>query len=67
MEILQHLLHCLYYEPHIPHSSNVTYDDIKLVFNKYNASYKLSNWNSQFETLKFGQTIESIKSTWFGN
>ena len=43
MEILQHLLHYLYYEPHIPHSSTVTYDDIKLVFNKYNASYKLSN------------------------
>ena len=38
------------------------YHDIKLVFNKYNAIYKLLIWNSKFENLKLGQTIGSLHS-----
>ena len=38
------------------------YHDLKLVFNKYNAIYKLLIWNSELENLKLGQTIVSLRS-----
>ena len=36
--------------------------DIKLVFNKYNAIYKLLIWNSKFENLKLCEAIGSFHS-----
>ena len=56
------MLHCLNYKPQFPHTCTMMYHDIKLVFNKYNAIYKLLIWNSKFENLKLGQTIELLRS-----
>ena len=38
------------------------YQDIKLVFNKYNAIYKLLIWNSKVENLKLCEAIGSFHS-----
>ena len=38
------------------------YQDIKLVFNKYNVIYKLLIWNSKFENLKLCEAIGSFYS-----
>ena len=52
----------LYYELHFPCTSSMMYQDIKLVFNKYNAIYKLLIWNSKFENLKLCEAIGSFHS-----
>ena len=52
----------LYYELHFPCTSSMMHQDIKLVFNKYNAIYKLLIWNSKFENLKLCEAIGSFHS-----
>ena len=52
----------LYYELHFPCTSSMMYQDIKLVFNKYNAIYKLLIWNSKVENLRLCEAIGSFHS-----
>ena len=51
-----------YYELHFPCTSFMMYQDIKLVFNKCNAIYKLLIWNSKFENLKLCKDTGSFHS-----
>ena len=52
----------LYYGLHVPCTSSMIYQDIKLVFNKYNSIYKFLIWNSKFENLKLCEVIGSFHS-----
>ena len=52
-----------YCQLHFPCTSSMMYQDIKLVFNKYNAIYKLLIWNSKFENLKLYESIGSFHSS----
>ena len=52
----------MYCELHFPCTFSMMHQDIKLVFNKYNAIYKLLIWNSKFENLKLCEAIGSFHS-----